>query len=146
MRYNKICTIFTTKKGDAVIKGKKEREPNFGPYLKKLRKEKRVTLREFCKKAGADPGNISKIERGVWPPPRGQDILERYARALDIQEASDDWYRFFDYAATDVGIIPKDILSDEELAKMLPVFFRTLRGQKPTDEEMKALLDKIKRS
>jgi len=118
----------------------------FGPYLKSIRSQKRVTLRDFCKKAAADPGNISRIERGVWPPPQDQDILERYARALALKEATDEWYRFFDYAAVDRGIVPQDIMSDQEVVKMLPVFFRTMRGQKPTEKEMRELVEKIRKS
>lgn len=117
---------------------------HFGEYLKALRFEKRITLREFCKRAQADPGNISKMERGIWPPPQDSDILERYAAALGISKGTDEWYRFSDLAAADRGIIPKDILSDREVVKMLPVFFRTLRGQKPTEKEMRALIEKLK--
>jgi transcriptional regulator with XRE-family HTH domain len=120
--------------------------PVFGPLMKELREVKRITLREFCKRANADPGNVSRIERSVWPPPQDQVILERYAKALDIKDASDDWYRFFDSAAADCGIIPKDIMDDAEVVKMLPVFFRTIRGQKPTGEEMRVLVEKIRRS
>ncbi|MFO7869972.1 MAG: helix-turn-helix transcriptional regulator [Kiritimatiellia bacterium] len=124
-----------------------EREDKvFGPLLKEIRTQKRITLREFCKRANADPGNVSRIERGVWPPPQDADILERYAHALGLKEGTDDWYRFFDSAATDRGIVPRDIMDDEEVVKMLPVFFRTLRGTKPTEEEMKALVEKIRKS
>ncbi len=42
----------------------------FGAYFKALRKERRVTLRAFCETAGADPGNISRMERGGMVPPR----------------------------------------------------------------------------
>lgn len=117
----------------------------FGEFLETLRKRNRLTLRDFCKKADADPGNISRIERGVWPPPQDHDILERYAAALNLKEGSDDWYRFFDYAAAERGMVPKDLMSDEEVVKMLPVFFRTLRGQKPTEKEMRALVEKIRK-
>jgi hypothetical protein len=34
-------------------------------------------------------------------------------------------------------------MADAELVKVLPVFFRTLRGQKPTEEEMTKLAEKI---
>jgi transcriptional regulator with XRE-family HTH domain len=119
---------------------------HFGEYLKALRFEKRITLREFCKRAQADPGNISKIERGIWPPPQDSDILERYAGALEIKMGTDAWYRFSDLAAADRGIIPRDLLSDKEVIEMLPVFFRTLRGQKPTEKEMRALVEKLRRA
>ena len=118
----------------------------FGAYLKSLRLERRVTLREFCRRARADPGNISRIERGVWPPPQDRNILVRYATALELKEASDEWYKFFDCAAADCGIIPKDIMEDDEVVKVLPVLFRTLRREKPSEEDLDRLVDKLRRS
>lgn len=108
----------------------------FGPYLKELRMARRMTLRGFCRRANADPGNVSRMERGVLPPPQDRDILERYAKALELQEGSDEWYRFFDYAAADWGIVPLDIMEDEEVVKVLPVLFRTLRREKPSVADM----------
>jgi hypothetical protein len=32
------------------------------------------------------------------------------------------------------------------VVKLLPAFFRTLRGQKPTPEEMKRIAEKIKKA
>lgn len=119
---------------------------SFGEFFKSLRKKKRITLREFCIQASADPANISRLERGAMPPPQDADILERYARVLGIKAGSDDWYSFFDLAAADRGIIPKDLMADSEVVKMLPAFFGTLRGQKPTKEEMLKLADKIRKS
>ena len=40
--------------------------------------------------------------------------------------------------------IPDHILEDEKLAAHLPVFFRTLSGQKPSREDMEKLLGIIK--
>jgi hypothetical protein len=37
-------------------------------------------------------------------------------------------------------------MAEREVVRMLPAFFRTLRGQKPTKEEMRKLADKIKKS
>ena len=119
---------------------------SFGDFLKNLRKKKKITLREFCLKASADPANISRIERGAMPPPQDPDILERYAEALGITKGGNDWYTFFDLAAANRGIIPKDLMSDQEVVRMLPAFFRTLRGQKPTEEEMAKLAEKIRKS
>ena len=39
------------------------------------------------------------------------------------------WYSLVDLAAADRGIIPNDIMENEELVKELPAFFRTLRGK-----------------
>jgi transcriptional regulator with XRE-family HTH domain len=123
-----------------------KRDQHFGPYLKELRTLGRITLRQFCAQANADPGNISKLERGVWPPPQDQEILERYAKALSIQEGSDEWYKFFDYAAADRGILPQDLMSDEEVVEALPVLFRTLRREKPSSDSLDDLVRKLRRS
>lgn len=119
---------------------------HFGPYFKALRKEKKITLRQFCKTAAADPGNISKMERSVWPPPQDRAILERYAETLGVERGTDEWYQFFDLAAVDCGIVPHDLMSDDKVVEMLPAFFRTLRGQRPTEAEMREVAEKIRRS
>jgi hypothetical protein len=53
---------------------------------------------------------------------------------------TDDWLKFFDYAAVDSGRIPDYVLKDEELVEKLPAFFRTLSGNKPSDEELENLI------
>ena len=119
---------------------------NFAEFFKSLRKERRITLRDFCAAAGADPGNISRMERGALIPPQDREILTRYAQALDVKEGSDQWYLFFDLAAADRGMIPKDLMDDAEVVKRLPAFFRTLRGQRPTEKELRKIVEKIKTS
>ena len=117
----------------------------FGPFFESLRQSRRLTLREFCKRAGADPANISRMERGAMAPPKAREILERYATALGLKAGTDDWYTFFDLAAVEQGAMPDDIMSDADLVKALPAFFRTLRGQKPTADEMRRIAEKIRK-
>jgi transcriptional regulator with XRE-family HTH domain len=124
----------------------KETKRNFASFFQELRKSKRVTLRAFCITANADPGNISRMERNAIPPPQDHGILSRYASALDLKEGSDDWYLFFDLAAADRGMVPKDIMDNDALVRELPAFFRTLRGQKPTETELKKVVGKIRNS
>lgn len=119
---------------------------NFAAFFQALRKEKRITLRAFCIQAGADPGNISRMERRALPPPQDREILARYAKALGLAEGSDNWYLFFDLAAADSGLIPQDIMNDEQLVKELPAFFRTLRGQKPTETELRTVIEKLRKA
>jgi len=54
-----------------------------------------------------------------------------------------DWLKFFDYAAVDFGRIPDYVLKDENLVAQLPVFFRTISGQKPSREDLEKLVELI---
>ena len=112
----------------------------FGEFIKQIRARQRLGLREFCLKNGYDPSNWSKIERGVLPPPRDEDTLRTWAKQLGLKQGSDDWLKFFDYAAVDSGRIPDYILKDEELLGKLPAFFRTLSGNRPSREELENLI------
>lgn len=116
----------------------------FGAFIKELRARQRLGLREFCLKHGHDPSNWSKIEREALSPPSDEAMLREWAKELNLKEGSDDWLRFFEYAAVDAGRIPDHILEDKELAAHLPVFFRTLSGQKPSREDLEKLLAIIK--
>lgn len=115
----------------------------FGEFFKDKRAALGMTLRQFCLENGLDPGNVSKLERGLFPPPQHEKLVE-YAKLLDIKEGSDDWYRFFDLAAAEAGKIPQDILNDQEVVDKLPILFRTLRGKKVSDEKLNKLIRKIK--
>lgn len=123
---------------------KTKENKTFAEFFRSLRKEQRITLREFCIKAGADAGNISRLERGGLMPPQDRAILTRYAQALGLVQASDEWYLFFDLAAASRGSIPSDIMENRQLASRLPAFFRTLRGQKPTEKELRKVIEKLK--
>lgn len=119
---------------------------SFGEFFKAKRQELELTLREFCLKHKLDPGNLSRLERGLLPPPQDRKLLERYARFLEIQSASGDWYAFFDLAAASKGRIPDDILQDEEVVAKLPLVFRTLRGKRLTDKQLDELVKKVRGS
>ena len=117
----------------------------FGNMLKKLRAQRGITLREFCQQSGFDPGNYSRLERGVFPPPQREDLLDRYAVALGLKRGSEEWLEFFDLAAAARGQLPKDLLSDEEVLGKLPVLFRTLRGSPIRAEDLDKLVDLVRR-
>ena len=121
-------------------------EVRFGQFFKKMREKKGLSLRRFCVENNVDPGNMSKLERGLLSPPQSREKLEEYAGYLHIEEGSDDWYEFFDLAAAEAGRIPQDILSDKELAKRLPLVFRTIRGQKISKVKLEQLAEVIKKS
>ena len=117
---------------------------NFGLYIKKLRLNKDLTLREFCKKNGHDASNWSKIERGKNLPPSDDSVLEQWAKQLGVEKFSTEWYTLIDLAAVARGEIPNDLKEDKNIIAKLPLFYRTLRGQKPTDDEMKNVAKLLK--
>jgi transcriptional regulator with XRE-family HTH domain len=124
-----------------------ERRTQFGSYFARLRRERtRLSLRQFCDRHGFDPGNISKLERGRLSPPQSLEVLEKYARALGLKKGSDEWYEFFDLAAAARGEIPADILEDTEVVSHLPILFRTLRGERVPNKQLKKLIEIIRRA
>ncbi len=117
----------------------------FGDFIKRARINKGETLRDFCAKYGFDPGNYSRMERGLFQPPQREELLEKYALALGVKRRSDEWIEFFDLAAAANGQLPKDLLTDEEMLDKLPVLFRTLRGAKVPADKLDELINKVRK-
>lgn len=117
----------------------------FGEFIKERRIRKGISLREFCRLIDFDASNWSKIERGILTPPQDDRKLEKIAQVLGIENGSDDWKELMDRAYIDAGNIPTDILSDKKVADSLPIFFRTIRSDKPTPDELDNLIRIIKR-
>jgi transcriptional regulator with XRE-family HTH domain len=118
----------------------------FGNLLKKLRMAKGMTLREFCQANRFDPGNYSRLERGLFQPPQKEELLEKYATALGLRRGTEEWIEFFDVAMVARGEIPKELLSDEEVVGKLPALFRTLKGSRITSQKLDDLVERIRRA
>jgi transcriptional regulator with XRE-family HTH domain len=118
----------------------------FGAFFKELRIRQEETLRQFCEAHGYDPGNISKLERGLLQPPESEAKLTEYAKALGIRRGSDDWYQFFDLARASQGKIPPELLRKRDVVARLPLLFRTLRGQKVSEQKLNELIEMIRRA
>ena len=110
-------------------------EAAFGPYLKGLRLDRRMTLRAFCASVGMDPANYSKLERGLLPPPRDPEKLALFEQALGVAVDSSEGRELRRLAALDRGELPPALLADRELVGKLPALFRTLEGD-PVDEQV----------
>ena len=111
----------------------------FGELFKQKRIALGKTLRQFCLDNDLDPGNVSKIERGVMSAPQSEEKLEEYAGYLNIPIKSKEWQVFKDSASVSAGKIPEDLRKKELLAR-LPVFFRTLKDKKFSEEELDELI------
>ena len=118
--------------------------PAFGEFFKAKRQALGLTLREFCLKHKFDPGNMSRMERGLLAPPQDREALERYAKALELKSGGDDWYTFFDLAAAAKGRLPDELLADKEIVAKLPLIFRTLRGKRLTEQQLNKLVKEVR--
>jgi len=116
----------------------------FGPRLKELRIREGLTLREFCKRGQFDPGNFSRLERGLFTPPSAQKVAE-YLAVLGIGPGNEEYTDLLDRAAADRGQLPADVLEDEELVRELPALFRTLRGDAIDGRQRDSLIDLIRK-
>lgn len=117
----------------------------FGKTLKELRIKKGIGLREICKLTNYDPSNWSKIERGKIAPPTDEVILKKWAVILGIK-TKEGIREFIDNASIAQGIIPEDIISQDNAVEYLPAFFRTLRNKKPTKREIDKLIELIRKA
>jgi len=117
----------------------------FGEFIKERRIGKGLTLREFCKLIEIDASNWSKIERGLLAPPKDDEKFKRIAEVLEIPIGSELWIEMTDKAEIEAGNIPKDIRTDSELIGFLPMFFRTIRSEKPSAEDLDNLIAMIRK-
>lgn len=113
----------------------------FGDFIKNKRIELRLGLRDFCIRANVDPSNWSKIERGIMPPPIERKTLLKFAACLGIGVGTKDWKNLEDYAHISKGKIPDYVISDSELVKKLPIFWRGKNGIKPTKKELEEMIE-----
>jgi hypothetical protein len=93
-----------------------------------------------------DPGNLSKLERGMLPPPESEEKLEEYASALGLTNGTDEWYQFFDLAAACKGVIPRELLENDELVKSLPIIFRTFRSKRVSKKTVEDLIERLRKT
>ncbi len=114
---------------------------SFANFIREKRVAAGLTLREFCRLLGHDPSNWSKIERGLHTPPQSINVLNDIAIVLKIAQGSQEYKEMCDLAA--LSSVPEGLI-ETEILEQLPVFFRTVRGDKPTESELNALLTKIK--
>ncbi len=70
----------------------------FGAFFREIREGLGLSLREFCRRNGFDQGNVSRLERGLLPPPKSQKVLTTYAKGLRLKPKSPEWDRFMTLA------------------------------------------------
>lgn len=116
----------------------------FGEFVKQRRIAMRMSLRAFTEAHGYDPGNHSKLERGILNPPDDEHWMTKMADALQLSADSSERLEFYDLASIARREIPKPLLDDTEVAEKLPVLFRTLQGERLSADKMDELVDFIR--
>jgi transcriptional regulator with XRE-family HTH domain len=116
----------------------------FGEFVKEMRVLRKISLRKFCEELEYDPSNWSKIERGLFTPPKSREFLNRIASILSLEPGSEEYYYLFDTAAA--AQVPLELVGSEDILEKLPMFFRATRGDNPTKKELENLIALIKNS
>lgn len=117
---------------------------DFGTFFKTKRIEKGLTLRQFCEEHDFDPGNISKLERGVLAAPQSDEKLKKYAKALGLKQGGAEYIEFFDLASASGRNFKVKNIDDPSLLKRLPVLFRTLDKKDLTEDKLERIIKIIK--
>jgi len=118
----------------------------FGEYIAKLRRERGLTLRQFCAQHDYDPGNHSKMERGFLAPYEDKERLTALARDLGLKSGSDGFLMFFDLAHVARRVLPIQNIKDEAVLQKLPVLFRAVDRNDLTEKELDDLIELIKKN
>lgn len=106
----------------------------------------KMSLRTFCKEHHLNTSLVSRIERGRINPCKYNEskdlFFDRYLEYLDIKEGMKESLEFWSllYRCKGEKIEP---LSDEEVAKRLPIFIHN-DGSKCTEEELEDVINIIK--
>lgn len=124
---------------------KEEFVPNFfGDYLRRLREERRITLRQFALAADWDPANFSKLERGRLAPPQEASKLEVFRQVLQLAPDDKKWRELVRLSAISRGEIPAGRLSDAAVINHLPALFRWADGD-TDDEALEDFINAVKK-
>ena len=115
----------------------------FGDYIKFIRGERELSLRDLAKKSGIDVANLSRIERNVNAPPRKENILESLIAALGLNEQEKQ--KLLDLCASENGVYPFDAKEDLKEYPNIPVLLRTINNKKLSEEEIRELTERINR-
>jgi len=115
----------------------------FADYLRKMRLEKGLGLREFARSIGLQPSNYSNIESGSLPPPAAKN-LEKMIKVLGIEKRSADYVKIMDLAAKGRDEIPADLAELIKRNALIPAMLRTVEDEKVTSEQLRGIIKDIK--
>ena len=113
----------------------------FGMFLKKHMTSKQITLRELARRTSIDPGNLSRIERGIAYPPQKEETLIKIALGLKLTDM--ETQELIDKAFIENGKLPKNLKHVKEI-EAIPLLLRSIENKKLTEEQIENLIEIIK--
>jgi transcriptional regulator with XRE-family HTH domain len=116
---------------------------DFKALLKAYRIRAGYGLRQFAEMIGEAPSNYAGVESGDRAPWRSTEKLRRVADGLGLTEGSADWDVFFIAAGRNRSLPP----DTEHLLEqpMIPVLLRTVNELRLTDEQLRKLVESLRR-
>lgn len=119
----------------------KTENTEFGQYLRSVRQEKNISIRQLAKAVSKTPTYISDIEKGNNKPPE-RELLDRIIAALHLEEFPDIRNKLYDLAAKERKDVPADIkeylMENESILKII----RTAK-ESPNEKQIWAKVSQI---
>lgn len=112
----------------------------FGEEVRKIRLEKRIGLREFCRRINKDPSYWSKVEREQTKVSWDGNLEMALQDVLDL--SYNELKRLYFYARFQT--LSYQARTFDDLRLMLPVFIHTVNGKKPSKKQLIELAELIK--
>ncbi len=116
----------------------------FGEYLRSLRLERRIGLREFARNVDILPSNYHHIEAGFHKPPQDEAKLTRIILALDIAGDEKEKARFFDLHGKALQAVPLDVAQVIKESDAIPMLLRTIDNRKLSEKEICDLVNYVR--
>ena len=119
---------------------------SFADLLREARQRAGLTQEELAKQVGIDPSYISKIERGIYPPPARDKILS-ILDALGINKKAIRSYFLLEagYASSDdLGGVDEDEVLEEQKEIKLPFAVGAFHFPQTKRLEQEVLIEKIR--
>lgn len=113
-------------------------QPKFGDRIKELRLERKLGLRQFAKKVDISATYMSRLERGLDPPPSVEVILEM-AGVLRVAPEP-----LLVLAKTTPPVWKEAFLKHSHLATKVAEFMRTVKETKLSEEDWDRLIKEVK--
>ena len=117
----------------------------FGEYVRKKRREKKLSIRLFAEQVGISPVYQSSIETGKRYAP-SYEVLQRMAELFELDE--NEQALFYDLAGASASekTVPMDIVTFINENERIRVIIRAARDGKISDEDITRLMKKIKKT